>query len=254
MLRWLLTYIFALASALNPALAALTVNQLNGFNVYTPEAGGGGPTISFNGCSEDTANLTTYTFSSSPIGTAEAGRIVVVAIVVEDGAGGFGVTSATINGVSAERSTTYGTASLNIAGNWIIGQVDTGTTTTIAFTNSEAITYAAICTWSLYGFSNAIFTEGLYLYAETSNGSAMSNTIASPVAGDLIMSFCYNAATFSPTQSWTADFTSSIPYTWYTDVSFAYGYIFPYAAESTTITCDWSGSSHGQLRSILIRP
>jgi hypothetical protein len=255
MLRWLLAYIFALASALNPALAALTVNQLNGFNAYTAADGGAEPSIVFNSCTEDTANLTTYTFNSVPIGTAQTGRFVVVAAVVEDSAGGFGITSATINGVAAaDNGTTYGTASLNIAGDWFIGQVDTGTTTTITFTNSEAVTYMALCTWSLYGFSSPSFTEGLFLYAETNNGSAISTTFSGPVAGDLLMSWCYNAATLSPTQTWTADFTSSIPYAWYTDVAFAYGYIFPYVAQSTTVTCNWTGSSHGQLRSVLIRP
>ena len=87
MLRWLTAYLFALASALNPALGALTVNQLHGFNSVPAVVASGG-VIEFVGGALDrqapaTSGSTTVPLNSGLTGGiasgVSAGDLVIVA-------------------------------------------------------------------------------------------------------------------------------------------------------------------------------
>jgi hypothetical protein len=256
MLRWLTAYLFALASAINPALAALTVNQLSGFNAFTTPVEGGGPSVTFIGCQEDTSNATTYTLTGASIGTAETGRIVVIAIASEDSASGFGVNSVTFDGVSATRAFTYGAVALNVAGNIAMIQKDTGTTSSIAITHSESVTGIVVCKWALYGFTATGFTDSSTTYDETNTSAALTVTASNAADGDFLLAWCYNNST-SPgtTQTWTGDFTDGISQTLGTEISYAYQWNFPFTSgDSNEVTCNWSGSTQNQLRVVTIRP
>lgn len=95
----------------------------------------------------DLSDLTTYTFTSIPIGTADTNRIVIVAIAI----GGVArtVSSATIGGIAASiAGTTTGTT----AGTGMIyAKVPTGTTATISITLSGAANDCHIGVYRLVG-------------------------------------------------------------------------------------------------------
>lgn len=152
-MRKLTSTICALALLLSQAAhAQLMVNELNGFN-----AGGATPaTVSFEGCTTNINNLTTYTFNNVAIGTAASDRIVVVGVSAEDGATVFNTSSMTIGGNAAtERvdtaaaSTTFTTSIYNLL-------VTSGTTATVAVTMTEAVEALNICVWAVYGLASAV--------------------------------------------------------------------------------------------------
>lgn len=81
-LRWLLIYLFALVSAINPALAALTVTNLTGFNV-AGVSGGGFVTMTWAGAAGTIGNgatisvsLTSLTVGTRP-GAIQTGDLLI---------------------------------------------------------------------------------------------------------------------------------------------------------------------------------
>lgn len=147
-LRFLLAFALCLAT---PVRADLTVNNLIGFGV-----GGSAPpaSVSFVGCTADTGNNTTYTFTNHATGTA-GNRWTIVGIGGRDGTTDWSWSSATIGGTNApEVVDSYNAASVSDAAIYILAN-PTGTTSTITVTASEAIAAAIVCVWAAYDLTSA---------------------------------------------------------------------------------------------------
>lgn len=251
MLRWLTIYLFALASALNPALAALTVNQLSGFNAFATSIPAASPSVVFNDCYDSTANATTYTFSSVAVSTADATRIILVGVAAEDGGDTFGLSSGTIGGGAATRSHTN-TIGLTNHSNFLILGLASGTTTTIELTFSEAITAATICVWSLYDFSSAAFSE-YAAYAWNTNSASMDISIAGSQTGDLYAAICTAGGGPGTTLTFTGTTTNHDANN--AEFTVGAGYSFPLASSGThTATCDPTGTADSSALGVLVRP
>jgi hypothetical protein len=250
MFRWLTIYLFALASALNPALAALTVNQLSGFNAFSASSPAASASVVFNDCYDDTTNATTYTFSSVAVSTADATRIILVGVAAEDGGDTFGLSSGTIGGGAATRSHTS-TIGLTNHSNFLILGLASGTTTTIELTFSEAITAATICVWSLYNFSSAAFSE-YAAYAWNTNSASMDISILGSQTGDLYAAICTAAGT-GTTLTFTGTTTNHDANN--TEFTVRAGYSFPLASSGThTATCDPTGTADSSALGVIVRP
>lgn len=254
MLRWLTIYLFALASAVNPALAALTVNQLSGFNASAIVSGGGGggdgASVVFNGCTDDEANRSSYDFDGVSVGTADASRIILVGVAAEDGGTAFGLNSSTIGGVSATRMHTS-TAGLTVYSNFIIAALASGTTATISLSFSEGITSASICVWSLYDFSSASFASA-QIYVWSADSGVMDISAADAEVGDLYAAICASG-TSSSVLTFTGVTTTSNAGNGETGIGV--GYSFPLSSGGThTASCDPSGTQDSAAAAVLVRP
>ena len=64
------------ALAVQPALAGFLLNSY----VFASGGGAPAPTLSFQGCTIDEADLTTYTFTAHAVGTAATGRRIIVGV------------------------------------------------------------------------------------------------------------------------------------------------------------------------------
>lgn len=251
MLRWLLAYLFALASALNPALAALTVNQLSGFNAFTTpaEGGGGDASVVLTDCYHSTTDATNYTFSSADVSTADASRIILVGVSAEDTADTFGLLSGTIGGNAATRAHTS-TTNFSIHANFMILGLASGTTADIGLSFSESVTSATICVWALYNFSSASFTAVTY---DTDTASAsMDISVAGGEIGDLFAAMCA-AHGIGTTLTYTG--TTTNQYESHVEGTVRAGYTFPLSSSGThSATCDPDGSADSVAVGVLVRP
>lgn len=250
MMRWFLAYWFTLASAINPALAALTINNLSGFNVV-PVATDPGPTVDFRGCANSTANLTTYTFSSFSVGAAETGRIILVGAVVEDSADNLSPGTMSIGGVGATIASGFSSA-LTVRQEFGIAALSSGESITISVTWGETVTATSICVWSLYGFSSAAFADqfgGL-----NDSGAVITNTV-DVTSGDLLAAMCLAGGT-GETITWDSDFSTTSTRQDNGEFSYAYAYTYPFPTTTINLglTCDWSGSTDAQMRSVVVSP
>lgn len=253
MLRWLTIYLFALASAVNPALAALTVNQLSGFNASAIVSGGGGgsgASIVFNGCVDDEGNKSSFDFDGVSVGAADASRIILVGVAAEDNATAFGISFSTIGGVTATQMH-VSTGGLNVYSNFLIAALASGTTATISMSFTEAIGGASICVWSLYDFSSASFASAqIYVWSEAS--SAMDISAADAQVGDLYAAICASG-TSSSVLTFTGVTTTSNAGNGETGIGV--GYSFPLSSGGThTASCDPSGTQNSAAAAVLVRP
>lgn len=113
-----------------------------------------GVTLTPTAIASDTANSTTYTFTSQNFGTAAADRYIIVVFGSGRGSTGIAVSSATIGGVAASLDVQL---SANVSGSSAVSAimsapVPTGTSGTVAVTLSGAAGQnAAISVYSLTG-------------------------------------------------------------------------------------------------------
>jgi hypothetical protein len=252
-MRWLTIYLFALASAINPALAALTVNQLSGFNaVQTEAAPPPSASVTFNGCTSDSSDLSTYTFSSVSVGDAASDRLILVGSTAEDSSNTIVHPTFTIGGVNAvEAATTNGAYTVHTG--FAIAAVPTGTTADIVLTYAEVLTSAGICSWSLYGFSSAAFSASGRGTLDT--GASFDINVA-VTAGDLVAAMSTDTGTTETISAdaslFTVGWTSSVASSSHTR---AYGYAFPIPSTgSMTITTDWTGTNDVHTHVVVITP
>lgn len=105
---------------------------------------------------EDTSDLTTYTFSDQNLGTASTDRYIICTIHGRGvGATTRNVTSASINGVSANVSVTASNAPTNATSAAIvIAKVPTGTTGDVVITWSSGLTRCDIGLWAVTEISD----------------------------------------------------------------------------------------------------
>ncbi len=238
-MRWLIAFWFALASALNPALAALTVNNLTGFNARAASvAAPASASVVLQGCTYSSSNLTTFTFASQNLGAVTVdglSRYLVVGVMAEDTNSSYNISSATVNGSSPTivSSTMAPTTAYT---NYLISGAS-GTSGDIVVTFSEAVTSAAICVWSLYGFSPSGFAT---ILTDSDTGGAAIGPSAYAASDDLFIVGVCAASTVSTGLTWGAGFTTSlrIPEA---EMVIGYGYTFPSVAGTLDLTCDAGG-------------
>jgi len=153
------------------------------------QVGGGGITATFQASAVDAADLTTYTFSSQPIGTASATRRVVVGVTSRS----TNVSSITIGGVSATLDNDYAFSSnrATIAS----AVVPTGTTANVVVTFAAATTRCGLGVWTLNSGSPTGQTG-------TGNGTAPSATVTT-TTGDVVIAASIENGTVGSTATWT---------------------------------------------------
>lgn len=150
----------------------------------TPAVSGTPFSIAYIGNATDVTATGTYTFTSQNIGTADATRIVVVAIAAQAGSG-FSVSSVTIAGNTATHAPSSGAQSTTGSGSdiWYLA-VPTGTAATIVVTWSAPITRMAISIYNVFGSTAAFSSAANAVSSSNVNTLAQSATI--PAGGGAI--------------------------------------------------------------------
>lgn len=176
----------------------LQVTQLIGFG-----AGGGVANASYvTFASSNATAKTSYTFSSTSIGTASGDRVLVVATGgVGAGATGRTVSSLTVGGNAMTKLTEKAGTSGSFRSTAAIHALlyPTGTSDTFVVTFSGTVDSCAIGVWAVTGL-DAISAYAT-LNAENASGAA-SGTIDCP-AGGCIIAVSANRAVTASTQSYT---------------------------------------------------
>jgi hypothetical protein len=215
-LSGLCALLLALAS---PAEAALSVNNLSGFGVKPPAAGGGAEAfgITFTTSATDAANLTTYSFASQNVGADATGsdtRYTVLAI-------GWGaaalrtVSSASACGVAA---TAVDAASVTSAGSAIYYANTTGlgTSCTISYTLSGAALQGGIGVYRMINPGSITATDTTCTTA-TGTGGVVTLNLNIASGGKAVASILAVGALASTWSGLTEDFDINIETTgWFT--------------------------------------
>jgi len=140
-----------------------------------------GITATFRASAVDAADLTTYTFSSQPIGTASGTRRVVVSIGTNSTRT---ISSVTIGGVSATvnaTNTLSGTAHVALAS----AVVPTGTTADVVVTLDAAGLGMGIGVWTL--------TSGAATGQTASGNGDPTNLTVTTTAGDIVIAYAFTS-------------------------------------------------------------
>lgn len=154
--------------------------------------------ISFLQAAQSTANETTYTFSSQNLGTADAGRYIVVAAHCNSGTTvGFGLSSVTVGGVAATIVVQQNNASGGFSGcsALAIAAVPTGTTGNIVVTWSHGAARCEIQAYRLTGIASATPAD-----TKSSTASDPTASLDVPAGGVAIGAGCTSANTIA---TWT---------------------------------------------------
>lgn len=148
------------------------------FTVVRP----GKPYYTFGEIKVDGTDLTTYSFTSTAIGTAAANRLVVVAGKAVSGTTGRTLSSATIGGVSAtiviQHDLNAGQTDLTFI---IAAVVPTGTTATVALTFSGGMGRCGIGSFALYRLASTTATD------TASDGTDVVTLDVDTVAGSIVI-------------------------------------------------------------------
>lgn len=157
-------------------------------NVTAPDA-----TISSTDHKVSTANATTYTFTTTAIGTAASDRLIIVACSA-DGSAARTLNSGTIAGVSATVFATTNNGNACFA--FMIALVPTGTTGDIVITWSGGCVRAGIGVWAAYNVQSTTPTDR--------QQSSASNSVSVNIsAGGVGAGGACNDNATTPNFSWT---------------------------------------------------
>jgi hypothetical protein len=170
----------------------LMVNQLNGFGNYPPSAAAAA-SVTFTDSSVNGSALTTYTFATQALGTAAAGRVIVV------GVGGGGqtrtVSSMTIGGTSA--TFIIRAAGTNETAELWYAVVAAGTTGDVVVTWSGAQDGCGIGVWAVYDATSAPHDSS----SDNNSDPATATTFDVPASG-VAVGYVFQR-TGSSTYTWT---------------------------------------------------
>lgn len=137
----------------------------------------------------DTANGSSYTFSSQNLGTADAARYIIVGIGARWGAAPTSVTSVTVGGVSATEVVQLGPAG-NVAAIYIAA-VPTGTTGDVVVTLSDTMLRCVIHLYRVVNIASATASD-------TDSNAAATPTMSIDVpAGGFAVGVCMGGTTGS---------------------------------------------------------
>lgn len=151
-------------------------------------------TLTYQSYAIDTADLTTYSFASVGIGTADSTRRVIAA--AHWGASSRTLSSATIGGVSATIHVQSSGASRGVA--IFSALVPTGTTATIDFTLSGGAVRAGLGVWTSINEADSAPTGTL------TNTTTLSSTIDVPADGFVVAALTLFESSSTPTTvTWT---------------------------------------------------
>lgn len=174
-LRWLLIYLFALVSAINPALATLTVTNLNGFNIVT-RSGGGVQTMTFAGGAAAAGTGATYAVNvtslvaGTRVGGVQTGDLLIgVVWQATTTNNALGIDASDTSGLTwTEVAELYAndTADINLSVSWAIVTGTPPTTVTFTGPNNTANSGAA----AVYAFTNANLTTPMDVPVTTATG------------------------------------------------------------------------------------
>lgn len=189
---------------------------------------------SFLQTDSDATDLSTYTFSSVNLGTADSDRTIVILVTGRSNDGGSRtLDSATIGGVSATINV-QATSNGNVCA-IISADVPTGSTGNVVLNFSSTMTGVDISTYRVLGMSGTTATD-----TGSSTASPLSDTLNMNAAG-----VCFAVAkndNGSSNASWgnvTEDFdtTDAIG----NDISGA-SRVYPLAESSLPVSCSWSST------------
>ena len=147
-----------------------------------------GADISFVGCTSDTTDLTTYTFSSHAVGPTGENRRTLIMATAEDAATIFHLLTVTVGGDSADVSTdNRGNAAAPMGVYSAVVDNPSGTSEDIVLTFDEAIQGVTICVWAAYRLHIGIPWHAVI--NSTTGGAAMTSTIIGKTYG-IITGLC----------------------------------------------------------------
>ena len=145
----------------------------------------------------DNSNLTTYTFSSQNLGTADGARLIICGIASRAG-GSSTISSVTIGGVSATivvQINTSADSGWNSAG-IVIAAVPTGTTGDVVITFSAGQARCAIALYSTIDTASETASD-----TDSNAAADPSVSIDCPASGYIIAVACFSVGT--GTTTWT---------------------------------------------------
>lgn len=151
--------------------------------------------ISFTDNDQNTANQSSYTFSSKSIGSAAANRKIIVAASNDTSGAGQSVSSLTIGGSPAnlEVAQISGDVGVEI---WEL-DVAAGTTADIVVNYAGTAADCAIGVWAIYGAGSSATDTG----ASTAN--PLTDTLNIPVGGVAIAAICRVDTSTAKLTNWT---------------------------------------------------
>lgn len=205
-LAGLCALLLALAS---PAQAALSVNNLSGFGVKPPAAGGGGPAFSlaFVGpLTTSASGLTTYTFNTVDLGADVSGRVTAISVFGINTLQARTLSSGTICGNAA--SVISSASNQPVSGFLYLNTVGMGTSCTITITFSGAENGAGIAVYRILNPASATPVDNDCTISQASGVITISTDI--PSGGAAIGGVAWVGADAANTWSGlTEDFDSS---------------------------------------------
>ena len=189
-------------------------------------------TISFEAHGESSADATSYTFSSTALGTAAANRTIVVAVGYHSSGSVVAINSITVGGTGL--SSTLSTAESTMQTQIWEGDITTGTSEDIVVTFASGVTRVGIGVWAVYGVGASDDNSSVNWPTESTD----INISAGGVAIGYVINHSNNAAV-----SWTnmtERFDDVIDYTSHSgaDTSSA-------TAVNATVTADWPTRDNG---------
>lgn len=132
----------------------LTMTELAGF-AGTPA--GPPATVVNTASASSTSDLTSYSFAAQSLGTAAAGRRIVVGVTTADNSANS-ISSVSIGGVAATPVVAAQNGTSCLAGLFIL-QVDAGTTATIDVVFANATFRCGIGIWAVYDLQSSAATD-----------------------------------------------------------------------------------------------
>lgn len=159
------------------------------------------PVVSYRTQSLDATDLTTYTHSSLDIGTASAGRYVIVGIWQTNSTAARTASSVTIGGVTAtflDRSQIATGATRFGTKEYWIANVPTGTTGNVVVTWSGACQRSSVDVWAVYNLKSTTLADS---QADTTNLTTSTVTISIPSGG---FALAFATGNSSPTYTWSS--------------------------------------------------
>jgi hypothetical protein len=239
-MKRILASLFALALLTTGALAWFVAGeQLHGFEVVTeaPPPGGGDPTISAQGCTANTVNAASYTFTAHAIGAASATRHVAVLVSAEDSAITHTITGITLDTVGMTEVVQMTTAGSFITTAIFIISDTTGTTGDIVVTDSEGITNLTICVYAIYDLTSAVADSTNFDFETASAAQTLNINTTSP---GIALAIC-GSASAAATTTWTG-LTEAVD-TNHAEGTYSTADLAPTSASTPlAVTCDFTGT------------
>lgn len=156
------------------------------------------PSVEFLASPASASNLSTYNFTSQPLGTPGDNRYIVAAFGMRRNNTTFPSCACTINGVSATLlSSRRGTASDADGTYLFIAAVPTGTSGTVSFSLSLSALCGLAGLWAVYDIESPALRD-----AATTAGVDPANMNVDVLAGDVIIAVAGDYAR-STSSSWT---------------------------------------------------